>query len=731
VFGFWGLLAGCVCCGVYGVLPLVFAGGCVVGVLFAVVGGLFGRRSVEDVLRKGSGIVLGFVVDVFGPCVEGWWYQQRLAGFCWAGEASLKNLRHRYAGLYRKARARRLLYLWEPDKQANRHVLVCGGSGYGKTSFLKALVHDLYAKLDAKIIVFDFYGEYRGLIRGLGGEIVDLSREPLNPLAPTDTLYPESPRERERDLLEALHVAFPTLGPLQLALLSKAIREAFEEKGISDSDPQTWLLEPPTFEDVYSRISREAEGKVFRIVESATSLLLRLDLVYEVLSGHKGLDLSQVLKPRAVLLDLSNLPNEESKNLMAEWLLRKAYRWMKARGIAARDRVYIVVDEAHRILGGGAESIVEELVRVSRKYGGGLVLATQNASDIPAKIRESIATIIAFRQREEENLEALKHIFYGDQEAVKALVTLDRHEAIVYDTTLATGYCTLKIRTIPYYERRDVREELGEAKPENTTQKGQAATPSMQDASPASWWSIEAVSHNLCHSVPATPETSSANSTAKTGGSRDAPSPDDLSSLLPPSLRRVYRAVVEGHAYTLKLIAEKTGYAKSTVCEHLGKLRKLGLVEAVEAFNIARRRWVKYYLPTGSRESAWHRILVSMLKEYFETTGLQARVYNVKGKPDLELELEELKIAVEVETGLKHDFRRTAAMLARRLREYDVVLVVCPDEKVRDRYREKLALLLDVHPDRLQVIEYRELPRTLRKIRRVACSATSKAFQAT
>ena len=79
--------------------------------MFAVVGGLLGRKSVEDVLRKGSGIVLGFVVDVFGPCVEGWWYQQRLAGFCWAGEASLKNLRHRYAGLYRKARARRLLYL--------------------------------------------------------------------------------------------------------------------------------------------------------------------------------------------------------------------------------------------------------------------------------------------------------------------------------------------------------------------------------------------------------------------------------------------------------------------------------------------------------------------------------------------------------------------------------------------------------------------------------------------
>lgn len=109
-----------------------------------------------------------------------------------------QELRHRYASLYKKARTRRLLYLWKPDKQANRHILICGGLGYCKTSFLKALVHDLHAKLGARIIVFDFYGEYRGLIRGLGGEIADLSGEPVNLLAPTDILYSESPRERER-----------------------------------------------------------------------------------------------------------------------------------------------------------------------------------------------------------------------------------------------------------------------------------------------------------------------------------------------------------------------------------------------------------------------------------------------------------------------------------------------------------------------------------------------------
>lgn len=111
-------------------------------------------------------------------------------------------------------------------------------------------------------------------------------------------------------------------------------------------------------------------------------------------------------------------------------------------------------------------------------------------------------------------------------------------------------------------------------------------------------------------------------------------------------------------------------------------------------FNIARRRRIKYYLPTSSRESAWHRVLISMLKEYFEATRLQARIYNVKGKPNLELELEGLKITVEIESSLKHDFRRTVTMLARRLREYDVALVV-PRREDQRQVQGEASLLLD------------------------------------
>jgi len=41
------------------------------GELFAIVSGLFGRKSVEEVLRSKPGIAFGFAADIFGSCLEG------------------------------------------------------------------------------------------------------------------------------------------------------------------------------------------------------------------------------------------------------------------------------------------------------------------------------------------------------------------------------------------------------------------------------------------------------------------------------------------------------------------------------------------------------------------------------------------------------------------------------------------------------------------------------------
>ena len=49
------------------------------GELFAVAGGLFRCKSVEEVLSSRPGVAFGFVVDVFGSCLEDLWCEKKLA----------------------------------------------------------------------------------------------------------------------------------------------------------------------------------------------------------------------------------------------------------------------------------------------------------------------------------------------------------------------------------------------------------------------------------------------------------------------------------------------------------------------------------------------------------------------------------------------------------------------------------------------------------------------------
>lgn len=47
--------------------------------MFAVAGGLFRCKSVEEVLSSRPGVAFGFVVDVFGSCLEDLWCEKKLA----------------------------------------------------------------------------------------------------------------------------------------------------------------------------------------------------------------------------------------------------------------------------------------------------------------------------------------------------------------------------------------------------------------------------------------------------------------------------------------------------------------------------------------------------------------------------------------------------------------------------------------------------------------------------
>jgi len=179
---------------------------------------------------------------------------------------------------------------------------------------------------------------------------------------------------------------------------------------------------------------------------------------------------------------------------------------------------------------------------------------------------------------------------------------------------------------------------------------------------------------------------------------------------------RSLEAIKMYRVYSLSLIASRTGYAKSTVSQYLRRLVDMGYIDEIVLYDIVRKRVCKYFAPKDQSQSALHRILVSMVKSYLDSVKIPSAVFNTKDKPDIEALVGGRRIAIEIETGLKHDFTKTREMVLERLAEYDEVLIVTPNSVVRKRYEEELGRIAEENDYRLKIVEYRELPELLKPV---------------
>jgi DNA helicase HerA-like ATPase len=75
---------------------------------------------------------------------------------------------------------------------------------------------------------------------------------------------------------------------------------------------------------------------------------------------------------------LSNLATPELMVAVSRFVLQKIYADMLAKGPSNSVRVFAAIDEAHKL---SFEETLTELIREARKYGVGILLASQSVKD--------------------------------------------------------------------------------------------------------------------------------------------------------------------------------------------------------------------------------------------------------------------------------------------------------------------------------------------------------------
>jgi len=296
-----------------------------------------------------------------------------------------------------------------PKKLTNQHILIVGTTGAGKTQTTSAFIDSL-CEHNVAAIIFDFQGEYmdaelkdshkQTFLERTNASVVDASDGiPINPFeVPTDRLTNKKQNYQKvvYQVAASLKRIFG-LGDIQHAELRDAINQAYAIKGFISGKKDTWENEPPSIADVWS-ILKEKET-----VGSATvrNLNLRIEPlfatgIFQVDGGD--LTFNDILN-HTTIVRLSNLATPELMVAVSRFMLQKIYSDMLAKGPTNQIRVFAVIDEAHKL---SYDETLTELVREARKYGVGLLLASQSPKDFDRVAFDLMGTKIALHLEGED-----------------------------------------------------------------------------------------------------------------------------------------------------------------------------------------------------------------------------------------------------------------------------------------------------------------------------------------
>jgi hypothetical protein len=280
------------------------------------------------------------------------------------------------------------------------HLYCLGGTGFGKTWFGKALIVRVWNALRIPSLLLDWKGEYSPLIARMGGLVLKVPESfTINPLK----LDGKSPVARAEIAAEDLTGAVK-LSALQAGEVVQVIMQAYRERGITEENTQTEneSKTPPTIEDVMEILSAMRAKGEFKgtKADSVGWTIDKLRLVKRIFKSEDVEFFNEALR-RPCAIDISEL-SDLAKMLVIFSVLRRIYEHCSGMKLS-KLRLLVVMDEAHLILKTKTEEKMKyaieplpvRLVREGRKYGFGIVLLSQLATDILVEAAANVAFVVA------------------------------------------------------------------------------------------------------------------------------------------------------------------------------------------------------------------------------------------------------------------------------------------------------------------------------------------------
>jgi DNA helicase HerA-like ATPase len=321
---------------------------------------------------------------------------------------------------------------------ANRHGLIAGATGTGKTVTLQRIVEQ-FSRIGVPTLLADVKGDLSGLAAaGQERTVFSQRREQLG-LEPA--VFAPCPVEFWDGFGEQGHPLRATISELGPMLLARLLNLNDTQAGVLTiafrlADDQGLLLldlkdlrellrhlseNARTYQSSYGNISAASVGAIQR------GLLALEQQGADRFFGEPSLNVMDLLQTdgtgHGVVNILAADQLVQAPKLYATvmlWLLSQLYEQLPEVGDAEKPKLLVIFDEAHLLFDGAPPVLlekVEQVVRLIRSKGVGLYFCTQNPLDLPPKVLGQLSNRVQH---------ALRAFTPQEQKAVKAAATTFR-----------------------------------------------------------------------------------------------------------------------------------------------------------------------------------------------------------------------------------------------------------------------------------------------------------------
>jgi DNA helicase HerA-like ATPase len=316
-----------------------------------------------------------------------------------------------------KTRILQIPFYWNFENVANPHIAVVGISGSGKSYFIKTFLLRAAYVWDSNALIIDWAGEYKDWVKQTRGKVISLGKGSyLNLL----DLGGMKPYDRIKQIMRTLEI-LTDIGnyPEQRRITEQAIEKAYLQNKyrLDSTDHKDELgkpLTPPTLKDVVKILEEQAMLGTYEFPAELENAIYRLKQFTksgeDYFAQQSTVSLDEIVTSGLVDFDVSGLPDETFRALAALTILQfvkermRMMGWAKTKGL----RLIVVLDEAWKIAKEENSDAVM-IIREGRKYNFGIIVASQNPTDISETIFSNVGTTFILKVKFDRFLDYLQN----------------------------------------------------------------------------------------------------------------------------------------------------------------------------------------------------------------------------------------------------------------------------------------------------------------------------------